>query len=356
MVSISFAERFGATCTSALEVFCVHIGLELGFYSLLADKTDLNPRELASLASTNERLTREWLEQQAVAGVVAVKHQIGDGEDRRYFLPSEHADALLSVDSPNYVGYKTTLPLLTARLMPELLSSFRSGSGIPGAMFGELDRRAQELSTRGSYLRSIGHWLPFIADVHQRLIRDPPARIADIGCGAGWAAIAMATAYPRARVDGYDIEEESVAGARANASATGVADRVAFHVVSASSSSSNLPREYQLVTAFESLHEMGRPSEALRNIRSMLATDGNALVVETALPDQFTAPGSGLDRHVYAASVLCCLQAGLADGPSPTGAVLRRDVLRGLSLDAGFRELEVVPIADASRRFYLLRI
>ena len=73
-------------------------------------------------------------------------------------------------------------------------------------------------------------WLPIVSDAHKRLRADPPARVADIGCGAGWSSISIARAYPKVRVDGFDLDEDSIAEAKANAEAEGLTDRVTFQV------------------------------------------------------------------------------------------------------------------------------
>ena len=97
----------------------------------------------------------------------------------------------------------------------------------PGPTFGADAREAQAEQNRPIFLNLLGsEWLPAIADVHARLEADPPARVADIGCGAGWSSIAIAKAYPKVRVDGFDLDEPSIELARANAAEHGVADRV----------------------------------------------------------------------------------------------------------------------------------
>jgi len=104
-------------------------------------------------------------------------------------------------------------------------------------------------------------WLPSVPDVHQRLLQaDPPARVADIGCGTGWSSISIARAYPKVRVEGFNSEEPSVELARRNAQQAGVADRVTIHVRDASDPT--LEGQYDLATVFECIHDMGRPVEA----------------------------------------------------------------------------------------------
>ena len=79
-----------------------------------------------------------------------------------------------------------------------------------------------------------------------------------MACGAGWASIALATVYPKVRVDGFDLDAVSIGSADRNAAAAGVADRVSFSMGDAADST--LVGAYHAVMVFEALHDMGRPS------------------------------------------------------------------------------------------------
>ena len=97
----------------------------------------------------------------------------------------------------------------------------------------------------------------YIADVHVRLQSEPPAHVANIGCGAGWSTIDMAQAYPKVRVDGYDIDEASIELAWANARNAGLTDRVTFHVRDVGDGTLN--GRYDLVIALKCIHNMDNP-------------------------------------------------------------------------------------------------
>ena len=170
-------------------------------------------------------------------------------------------------------------------------------------------------------------WLPSIPDVHDRLQAEPPARGADIGSGGGWASIAIAQAYPNVTVDGFDVDESSIELARSNAAQAGLADRVAFHVRDIADP--GLTGQYDLVMAFEMVHDVARPVESLRTMRALAAEGGTVLVMDERDAERFTAPGDEVERFMYAASVLCCLPVGLCETPSAaTGTVMRPAILR----------------------------
>src|SRR5262249_1959331 len=162
--------------------------------------------------------------------------------------------------------------------------------------------------TRPMFVNLLGtEWLPAIPAVHLRLQADPPARVADVGCGTGWSSITIAQTYPHVFVDGLDLDEASIATGRANAQQAGLADRVRFQVRDAAAPL--LAGKSDLVTAFEPLHDMARPVEALRAMRGFLAGGGSVLIADERVADTFEAPGNEIDRFNYGWSILHCLPA-----------------------------------------------
>jgi 2-polyprenyl-3-methyl-5-hydroxy-6-metoxy-1,4-benzoquinol methylase len=204
------------------------------------------------------------------------------------------------------------------------------------------------------FLKQLGtEWLPAVPDIHARLMAAPPARIADLGCGAGWSSIGMAQSYPNVLVDGFDLDDASIALARANAQTAGLADRVTFTARDAGDP--QLAGCYDLVTAFECVHDMSQPVGALKAMRQLAGHAGAVLVVDERVGDAFTASGNDVEWMMYGWSILHCLPVGKADAPSAeTGTVLRPDTLRRYAIDAGFRRMEILAIDNLFFRFYRL--
>jgi 2-polyprenyl-3-methyl-5-hydroxy-6-metoxy-1,4-benzoquinol methylase len=196
-------------------------------------------------------------------------------------------------------------------------------------------------------------WLPSIRDIDERLRADPPARIADVGCGLGWSSIAMADAYPKVTVDGLDLDPTSVEIARRNAADAGLADRARFVVADAASPT--LEGRYDLITMLESFHDMAHPVQILGALRGLLADNGSILIVDMKAGERFVAPGDRFERYLYGWSVLSCLHDGLQNGGSGTGTVMRPTTLRGYALEARLTSYEVLPIDHDTWRFYRLR-
>src|SRR5262249_43083862 len=142
--------------------------------------------------------------------------------------------------------------------------------------------------------------------------------------------------------------------ARDFAKSSDVGDRVAFYAQDGGDPS--LSETYDLVTFFECLHDLSRPVEALRNARRLLAPGGSVVVMDERVAETFAPPVDDVDRFMYAASVLICLPGSMAEQPSAaTGTVMRPDTLRSYSSEAGFEQVEILPIEHDFFRFYRLR-
>jgi 2-polyprenyl-3-methyl-5-hydroxy-6-metoxy-1,4-benzoquinol methylase len=157
------------------------------------------------------------------------------------------------------------------------------------------------------------------------------------------SAIGIARAYPDVRVDAFDLDEASVDLAARNVRESGVADRVRVHLRDAGDP--ELAGAYDLVAAFETIHDMARPVDALRAMRGMAAPGAGVMVVDEHVADAFAAPADELERLMYGWSILHCLPAGMAEQPSAaTGTVMRPSTLRDYALQAGFSNVETLPV------------
>jgi 2-polyprenyl-3-methyl-5-hydroxy-6-metoxy-1,4-benzoquinol methylase len=352
----AFVERLLQSTRGTFEMFSVYLGVRLGFYETLAAAGGgLTSPELAARTGTAERYVREWLEQQAVAGILDVDDETAEARTRRFSLPAAYREVLVDQDSLNYLAPLARLVAGAVRPLASVVDAYRTGSGVPYADYGADLREGQAGINRAMFLQQLGsEWLPAMPDVHARLQAAPQARIADLGCGAGWSCIGMAASYPNVLVDGFDLDEASIALARANAAAAGLADRVTFHVRDAGDP--ELAGRYDLVTAFECVHDMAQPVRALRAMRGLAGADGAVLVADERVGEVFSVSGNDVDWMMYGWSILHCLPVGKAEAPSAeTGTVLRPETLRRYASEAGFRGVEIVPVDNLFFRFYRLR-
>ncbi len=203
------------------------------------------------------------------------------------------------------------------------------------------------------FVNQLADWLVSIPDLDARLRAQPPARVADLACGTAWSSVAIARAYPEVIVDAIDADAESIEAAHATVEGAGLADRVRPAVHDASDP--ELGGRYDLVTIFEALHDMNHPVDALRAARNMLAEGGSVVIGDERVAERFTAPGDEIERFNYGWSVLHCLAVGMLDEDSAgTGTVIRPDTVRAYAKEAGFGQVEVLPIEHDFWRFYRL--
>ncbi len=344
---------FGAVL-GMIDVHAVYIGDRLGLYTALAASGGATSAELASATGTDERYVREWLEQQAVGAILEVEDVSAKPSARRYVLPSGHAEVLTDADSLDYFAAFARLMVGVVRPLPAVLEAFRGGGGVPYADYDADFCEGQADMNRTMFVNLLGsEWLPSITDVHERLRSDPPARVADVACGAGFSSLAIATAYPNATVDGLDLDEVSIELARVNLIQAGLQQRVSFAVRDAADP--QLQGAYDLVTVFEAIHDMSQPVEVLHAVRLLLAPGGCVIVADERVAQTFTAPGDEVERLMYGYSVLHCLPVGMAEQPSVgTGTAMRPDTLAAYALAAGFTDVDVLPIENDFWRFYRL--
>ncbi len=339
----------------ALETLHIYLGDRLGLYAALAAMPDASPSDLAAQAGIADRYAREWLEQQAVAGLLEVVGDDGESATRRYRLPPEVAEVMTDPDSLNYLAPLAPLVAGVCRTLPALLEAFRTGGGVPYAAYGEDLRGGIARLNRPMFLQQLGaEWIPAMPDIAARLqATDPPARVADLGCGSGWSSIALARAYPAASVHGIDLDEASIEEARRNATAAAVTDRVRFDCQDAGDPA--LAGRYDLVTLFETVHDMADPVAALHAAAALLSPGGAVLIGDEKVAETFTAPGDELERFNYGFSALHCLPAALTEPTSAgTGTVIRPETVRRFAREAGFSAVTVLPVEHDFWRFYRL--
>ena len=344
-------ERVFGSLIGSAELMTIYIGDRLGLYAALVDGW-LTPGELAARAGIAERYAREWLEQQAVAGFLEIDDPGTGAEDRRYMLSAEHAQVLLDRDAPTFITPYSRMFVAASQQLPALLRAYRDGSGVNWRDYGPDMSEGQEAGNRPTYINALADWFASIPDVHEKL--SGGARMADVGCGGGWSSISLARAYPSLTIDGFDLDEPAIERARQNAGSEGIGDRVRFHAMDPAEADHG--DGYDLVTAFECIHDMPQPVPVLRTMRSMAGPDGTVIVMDENVQPDFVAPGDEIERLMYGFSMLVCLPDGMSHpGSVGTGTVMRPSVFEGYAKDAGFAGVDILPIDGGFWRFYRLQ-
>ena len=349
MTREAYVQRMSDATLGAFDIASTYLGLKLGLYRSLAEDGPCSATELAGRTGTDERLVREWLEQQGATELLAASHDDGEW---RFALPAEHAGVLLDPDALD--GVAGTVLALVAELaqVPRLVESFRTGVGIPYADYGPDEAEGQAIGSRPVYRAEITSWFAAVPDLAGRMAGGT-ARVLDIGCGAGWSSVSIAHAYPGVRVDGVDLNRGSIEAAQRLAVAEEVTDRVRFEVRDAATLSG---AGYDVVTMFEMLHDLARPVEALRIAREALGPGGVVLVADEPVGDAYAGPADESERRHYGWSLLHCLPASMTEpGSAATGTLMRPATLRRYAREADFDTVEELPVESVAFRLYLLR-
>ena len=266
------AERLLGALTGAAELFTVELGRELGLYRALRGAR-LTPPELAETAGIDARYAREWLEQQAAAGLLTAGPAGADPDERRFAMSEEVAAVLLDETGPAYLGTAGQFALGLGLTLPAVTEAFRTGAGVSYADYGRHIRHGIAAFNRPMFTHQLtGEWLPAVPELDRRLRATPGASVLDLGCGLGHSSVALALAYPAITVRGVDLDEASVTEARRTAAEAGVADRVSFAVADAAVPAGS---GVDLVTIFEALHDMADPVGVLAAARAALAEGGS---------------------------------------------------------------------------------
>jgi SAM-dependent methyltransferase len=320
----------GAAQSAAL----VAIGDRLGLYKAMAGAGPLTPGELAERTGASEVYLREWLANQACGGYV--EYEPGRGT---FTLPDEQAQALAREDSPAFVAavFQAAAGLASAR--EALADAFRSGRGVPREAYAAELAEATGRVARARYGEGLlRRWLGALPGMIARL--EDGGKMADLGCGQGAVVLALARAFPRSRFAGYDAHAASIEAARRLAHEAGLAGSARFAVAAAA----ELPGDgYDLVTCFESFHEMADPLGVARRVRAALAADGAWLIVEPFASGRLEDDLGPWGRLVSSMSALHCLPVSLADGGGALGPRAGAAAIAGVVRAAGFGTVRSLP-------------
>lgn len=326
-----FAQQVGGILAGGATAAMMVVGDRLGLYAALATAGPVTSTELADRTGTAERYVREWLSQQAAVGFVSYNSEAGT-----FALPPEHAAVLAFDDSPaamiGAVGMVNGLHRGTGRLE----DAFRTGAGISYAEQDPAIFESTERFFRVGYRNSlVSEWIPALDGVEQKLRTG--AKVVDVGCGHGAPLILLAQEYPASTYVGYDLHQPSIDTATKRAAEAGVTDRVRFEVRSCHD---YVEQDVDVVTFFDSFHDLGDPVGAAAHARRCLAGDGTLVLIEPLAGDDLastlhTAP---LAAIAFAASTFICTPCSLSQ---PVGLALGSGAgtarLREVLSEAGYR-------------------
>ena len=324
-----FAQQVLGALTGAATTAMVVLGDRLGLYAALAERGPSSSDELAGAAGVAERYAREWLAQQAAAGIL--RHDPATG---RFTLPDAHAAVLADPRSPAHLVGGALLVSGWFHGVDGLVEAFRTGGGVPWTHQHQDVFDGTERFFAPGYAASLtAEWIPAVDGLAARLARG--GRVLDVGCGHGASVVVLAEAYPRTQVVGIDTHAPSIDVARERAEAAGVTDRVSFEVADAGGYRSG---DADLVCLLDTLHDLGDPRAAAERAYAALRPGGVVLVAEPQAADDLVANlANPLAAMSYAASTFQCMPASLAQpGAAAWGAQAGGRPVRAVLEAAGF--------------------
>jgi ubiquinone/menaquinone biosynthesis C-methylase UbiE len=303
----------------ALSVPTVRLGFRLGLFSALAE-APASAAELARKAGgLHERYVREWALAQAASGYIDF-----DRAKDEFSLSPEQAMVFVNTDSPVYLAGAFELAAAMIEAEPKVEACFRTGAGVRWGDHAGCLFCATGAFFRPSYVNNIVQaWIPALDGMEARLRQG--AKVADVGCGVGFSTLLMAEAYPESRFVGYDFHQPSIEEAKRHAERHGLSDRVSFEVAEAKAIEG---RDFDLITMYDCLHDMGDPRGCAAHMRKMLAPGGCWMVVEPIAGDRPEQNMNPVGRLYYNASTMICV---------PTS--LDQEVGEGLGAQAGEAKL-----------------
>lgn len=287
----------------AASVALVQIGDALGLYKTLHQRGPMTAVELADAAGVNERYLREWLSAQAASNYVAY-----DSATQKFTLPPEQAMVFAIEDSPVYMPGAFSCMASILDNQSKVEPAFKTGDGVAwGDQANCLFCAVARFFRPGYHNNLVSSWLPALDGVVDKLHHG--AKVADVGCGHGVSTTIMARAFPNSQFIGYDFHPSSIEHANAHAREHGVTANTRFEIGTAKGYPE---KDFDLVTFFDCLHDMGDPAGAAAHVRKSLKPDGTWMIVEPMAGDRLEDNLNPVGRIYYSASTMVCVPTSLA--------------------------------------------
>lgn len=326
----AYAERFLKALNDSAMVLMTSIGHRTGLFDAMENAPPLTSDELAEKSGLAERYVREWLAVMVMSYVVEY-----ESATRRYRLPPEHAAFLTRASVPNNLAATAQFIPGIGSVESMLVECMRSGGGLPYDAYHRFHEVMAEDSGQTVVAALFDSILPLVPDLEERL--EAGISVADVGCGSGRAMLALAERFPKSRFIGFDLCEEPIATANRQVREKGLRN---IRFEQRDLSRRPLEGPYDLITAFDAVHDQRDPAGLLRSIHGALAPTGVFLMQDIAgssqLEKNFDHPVAAL---LYAVSTAHCTCVSLGQGGPGLGTMWGEELAEQMLREAGFREI-----------------
>lgn len=330
-------EEFAGRMVQVLNDSCLGLmaglGHESGLFDVMADLAPSTSEQIAQAAGLNERYVREWLGAMVTGGVVDYRP-----DQATYALPAEHAASLTRAAGPDNLARIAQDLSMLAEVEQQVLEAFRTGQGVPYAAYPRFQAIQAEESSEVYDLALVGGIVPLIPGLTEKLREG--IDVLDVGTGQGHAVNVLAKEFPASRFHGLDKSEEGIAAGRAEAEAWNL-DNADFRIGDGANPA-DVAGPYDLITAFDVIHDLARPAATLETVSRALRDDGVFLMGDIAassrLEENLEHP---LCPALYAFSVFYCMSVSLGEGGEGLGTVWGEQTARRMLAEAGFADVDV---------------
>lgn len=339
----AFADRMRTMLNEACLALQTSVGHQAGLFDTMADLAPSTSAEIAAAAGLDERYVREWLAAMTVGGIV--DYDAGYGT---YTLPPAHAASLTRAAGVGNQASMTQYIAMMGEVEQRVVAAFRDGRGVPYPAYPRFQQLQGEESARTFDSALVASILPLEPGLVDRLKEG--MAVLDVGTGQGHAVNVLAREFPSSSFLGVDLSETGIAAARDEARMWGLTN-VSFTVAD----TARLDGEYDLVTAFDVIHDSARPDAILSAIHRVVRPGGVYLMGDTACSSHLEDNvGHPFGPALYTFSVFYCMSVSLAQGGAGLGTMWgRQDALAKLAA-AGFTDVTTKQRPDDPMDLYFI--
>ncbi len=338
-----FAERIIGAIDSASMAILLSIGHQTALFDTMADLPPATSTQIADAAGLNERYVREWL-----GGLTAARVIDYDPGTQAYSLPRDRAAVLTRAAGPDNLARVAQFIPLLGEVEQKVIGCFRDGGGLAYSDYPRFHSLMAEQSGEVFDAALVDVILPLADGLPARLREG--AQVADIGCGSGHAVNVMAKAFPASSFTGIDFSADAVAVGAAEAERTGLGN-VSF--LARDAAALDIADAYDVITAFDAIHDQAHPARVLENIHRALRPGGTLLMVDIKASSQLQDNvGIPFATYLYTVSTMHCMSVSLGLDGMGLGTVWGRQLATVMLADAGFSDVRCTEIETDPINYY----
>ncbi|MHA2356027.1 MAG: class I SAM-dependent methyltransferase [Candidatus Thorarchaeota archaeon] len=343
----AFTDRMLSILNGGMLALMISIGRQTGLFDVMAGLHPSTSEQIASASGLNERYVREWLAAMVVGRIVEY-----DSVSESYTLPQEHAAFLTTASGPNNMARSAQVIPLLATVESQVIDSFYNGGGVPYSAYTHFMEIVAESSSLRFDKVLISEILPLMPRIVEAL--KVGINVLDVGCGQGRAINLMAKAFPKSNFTGYDILDEYIEVARTEAKAMRLSN-VNFELKNLIQDDES--KKYDLITAFDVIHDLAQPLEVLQRVCGILQPEGTLFIADVAgssyLHENMHHPRG---PWMYSVSTMHCMTVSLSSNGAGLGTMWGEQKAKQMLADAGFANVVVQHIpGDVLNVYYIAK-